>query len=147
MGRPLETMVMPGEAFPASGGDVCSIMCPGELQAMAAELDADIRDVRLALGQLQGSPELAIIAFEFPGAQTDDLMAIREKLGAYDSSYERTELTVDGKRVLRFRDTFGDDPVIEQWLYANDGVLYLVYVEHIDEGTPSIVEDALAALP
>jgi hypothetical protein len=146
-GRPLEAFVMPGEAFPASGGDVCAIVCPGELQAMAAELDADIRDVRLAFGQLQGSPELAILAFEFPGAPTEDLMALREKLGVYDSSYERTELTVDGKRVLRFRDTSRDDPVIEQWLYANDGVLYLIYVEHVDEGTPSIVEDALAALP
>ena len=141
-GRPLETMVMPGEAFPASGGDVCSILCPGELQAMAAELDADITDVRIAFGGLREKPELAIIAFEFPGVSNDDLLALREKLGVYDSTYERTELTIEGKPVLRYVDR-----AHEQWVYAKDGVLYLIYLEEVGDGTSPLVEEAFQALP
>jgi hypothetical protein len=144
--RALEVIAMPGEAFP-TGGDVCAIVCPGELQAMAVELGVDITDVRLAYGGLQNSPAIAVIAFEFPGTDVEDLIALREKLGRYDSSYERSDLTIDGKQVRRYHDTSSVDPIRGTWEYAKDGVLYLLYAETAGDGIPPLVEEALGKLP
>ena len=143
-GRPLPVLSMPGEAFP-TGGDVCAIVCPGEVQAMARELGIEVTDMRIAFGLLEESPQLAIIAFEAPGAADEDLMDIRGKLGRHDATAER--LTVDGKEVRRYVDTVAGTPTTEQWEYSADGVLYVVFVEPAGESVRPLVDEAIAALP
>jgi hypothetical protein len=145
-GRPLEIVAMPGEAFSTSG-DVCSFVCPGELQAMAAELGVDVTEVAFAYGLLREPPAIAVLAFEFPGAATEDLMAIREKVGDYQPWWERTTHTVAGKTAYRYQDSLTHEPYREQWVYANDGVLFIVHVEPDGDDIPPIVEAAIAALP
>ena len=145
-GRPLEIVAMPGEAFPA-GGDACSFVCPGELQAMAAELGVDETDVAFAYGLLQEPPAIAVMAFEFPGAATEDLMALRETMGDFQLWWQRTTHTVAGKTAFRYQDSLTHEPYREQWVYAKDGVLFIVHVEPDGDDIPRIVEAAFAALP
>ena len=72
-------------------------------------------------------------------------MDIRGKLGRHDATAER--LTVDGKEVRRYVDTVAGTPTTEQWEYAADGVLYVVFVEPAGESVRSLVDEAIAALP
>jgi hypothetical protein len=146
-GRPVQVIAMPGEAWPDSG-DVCSFMCPGELQDMAAAVDLEPSDVRLGYGQLEEPPAIVMLAFEFPGVMTNDLLELRQGLAADQRRWQRTNHTVSGKQVRRYQYLFGDEPVQEQWVYATDGVLFVLYVEPgSGEDVPPIIEEAFAALP
>jgi hypothetical protein len=143
-GRQLRIVAMPGESFPV-GGDVCSIVCPGEVQAMARALGVEVSDMRLAIGLLEDAPQLAIIAFEAPGVADEKLLAVRDQLGRHDPVAE--SMTIDGKDVRRYVDTVAGTSTSEQWEYAADGVLYVVYVESGGDGARQLVEETLAALP
>ncbi|HEU5204030.1 MAG TPA: hypothetical protein VFU17_07030 [Candidatus Limnocylindrales bacterium] len=145
--RPLQIVAMPGEAWPNSG-DVCSFLCPGELQEMAAAVGLKPSDVRLGYGQLEGSPAIVVLAFEFPGVASNDLLDLREVLAADPRHWRGTEQTVADKQVRRYQYLFGDEPVQEQWVYATDGVLFVVYVDprEVDRNRP-LLEEAFAALP
>jgi hypothetical protein len=145
-GRPLQIVGMPGEAFPTSG-DACSFLCPGELPGMAAAVGLEPTDVRLGYALLESPPAIAVMAFEFPGVASQKLADLREDLGAY-RSWKRTRQTIGGKEVIRYQNLFRDEVAQEQWVYATDGVLYIVYDDpRAEDANPPLLEEAFAALP
>lgn len=145
--RPMQIVAMPGEAWPNSG-DVCSYMCPGELQDMAAAAGLQPTDIRVGFALLEDAPQIAVLAFEFPGVTSDDLFDLRDDLAADPRRWQRSNHTVAGKQVRRHQQLFGNDPVVEQWIYATDGVLFVVYVDPREKAANRpLLEEAFAALP
>ena len=146
-GRPVVRSSFPGASV-GTGGDICSFVCPGEPQALAAKLGVDIADVDIAAGILQTPPGVVIVAMRFPGAPTDHLIAARIAAVTRPDLAPRTRaLKIAGKAVTYA--LYGPFPIFgqEEYLYAHDHVLYTIRVEPGQAAVPAIVTAAIKALP
>jgi hypothetical protein len=144
-GRPLQRFSVPGIAFP-EGGDICSLVCPGEPQRMADALGVAIEDVEIAVAGTDQEPAVSIVAMRFAGAATAALVPAREKVWGR-SLLEKTEGTVADRTVWRYREPPFDDTTSEEWLYPKEDVLYVIRALPGGSDVPRMVELALAALP
>jgi hypothetical protein len=145
-GRPLQRFSIPGIAFP-QGGDMCTIVCPGEPQRLAAELGVDISGVDLAVAGTDVEPGISIVAMRFEGAATEGLVPARKATTSKDLATEWTEHTIAGRTAWRYRDVIPGASSYDEWLYAKDDVLYVIRALTVEQDVPRIVELAIAALP
>jgi hypothetical protein len=145
-GRPLQRFSVPGIAFP-EGGDICSIVCPGEPQRMAEEVGVAIEGVEIAVAGTDDEPAVSIVAMRFEGADTDALVPAREVVAGHGRLVEKTEHTVAGRTAWRYRAPPFDDTASEEWLYAKNDVLYVIRALPDGGDVPRMVELAIAALP
>lgn len=98
------------------GGDMCFIVCPGELQETARNAGADPADVTFAIGYAEIEPDGGVVirAYRFPGAESDLIDAWLEASGSSEL-FARTQITVEGRAVSLLQHAFGG---VDETIYA-----------------------------
>jgi hypothetical protein len=150
LGRPTSRFSFPAASISATG-DICSMVCPGEPQKLAAELGVSMDTMDLAIAYLNKPPSVTILAVRVPGADDQRLVDARiaETDRADDPAFARTPAKIAGKRVTWVRYGPFPSPDQRELLYAHGGVLFVVHPAPDSAGGPVTAEvaAAFAALP
>ena len=137
------------------GGDMCSMICPGEPHALAEALGVNVDQVDLAVAYPDEAqpdyPRVAIVAYRARGVATDALIPARIEAMRHDTwPGVFVELTIDGKDVTwAAYSPLPSVPTME-YLYAREDVLFRVIDEvRREQGseTPPDTVLAIEALP
>ena len=147
-GRQLERYSAPAAAF-ETGGDMCSLICPGEMANLAKALGVEVADIDVAIAYSREAPAVLIVAFRVAGKSPAELVEGRiDAFASIDNPFlVRGDATVGGKQVTiaHYRPL---DTSSNELLYAKGDTLFSVRPIPEDDTTfSSAVEEALAALP
>jgi len=147
-GRQLERYSAPAAAF-ETGGDMCSLICPGEMSNLAKALGVDVADIDVAIAYSREAPAVLIIAFRVAGKSPAELVEGRiDAFASIDNPFlVRGDATVGGKQVTiaHYRPL---DTSSNELLYAKGDTLFSIRPIPEDDTTfSSAVEEAVAALP
>jgi len=147
-GRQLERYSAPAAAF-ETGGDMCSLICPGEMANLAKALGVDVADIDVAIAYSREAPAVLIVAFRVAGKSPAELVEGRiDAFASIDNPFlVRGDATVGGKQVTiaHYRPL---DTSSNELLYAKGDTLFSVRPIPEDDTTfSSAVEEAVAALP
>lgn len=129
-GVPLLRWSAPASAFP-EGGDMCSIVCPGELPALAKTLGVETSQIDVAVGYADehdaNAPKVVIAAYRVAGVATDRLVEARlTSLQREDMPRMAAEMHVGGKSVTWANYSFLPSPGSMEYLYATGDVLFRI---------------------
>jgi len=147
-GRQLERFSAPAAAF-ETGGDICSLICPGEMANLAKALAVEVADIDVAIAYSREAPAVLIVAFRVAGKSPAELVEGRiAAFGSVDNPFlVRSDTTVGGKQVTiaHYRPL---DSSSNELLYAKGDTLFSIRPIPEDDATFSpAVEEAVAALP
>src|SRR4051794_1959667 len=146
-GRPTQRASLPASAV-GTGGDICSFVCPGEPNALAAKVGVPIGQIDLAYAAATQAPGALVIAFRVPGVSNAKLISARIAARAPGvTPWGREDRRIGGKSVTWIAwDPFPNSSQNE-YLYAHDHVLYSIRPPS-DDGPPNAaVVEAIRALP
>jgi hypothetical protein len=114
-----------------------------QTQAFLSSLGVSLSDISVAFGfgiDASTQQALGLFAFKAPGASSDTLLSVfKTAANTGGTTYNWQSQTVGGKSVQVASEP--DQPEVQVYLYATNGVLFLV------SGTGQTAADALSALP
>jgi hypothetical protein len=143
-GKAVQRFTLPGSAIP-TGGDMCSFVCPGELQGLASELGVKVGQIDVAFAASSELPGAAIVAFRVPGASAARLASAR--IASTGTAFGREDRTIGGKKVT----LAANDPYPEssrnEYVYAKDDVVYSIRPVVFDGPPTDAVVESIRALP
>jgi len=147
-GRQLERYSAPAAAF-ETGGDMCSLICPGEMANLAKALGVEVADIDVAIAYSREAPAVLIVAFRVAGKSPAELVEGRiAAFGSVDNPFlVRGAATVGGKQVTiaHYQPL---DTGSNELLYARGDTLFSIRPIPEDDATFSpAVEEAVSALP
>ena len=142
--KPMQRTSLPASAIP-TGGDTCSVICPGEIQALSQVTGVPVEDIDLAFAIGQDRPGVLVVAFRIPGAS--DRQLIEARVSGFSKPWDRGTQTIGGKKVTWvLHDPFPNSGQNE-YLYARNGVVYSIR-PYADDGHPNpLVVEAIQKLP
>ena len=153
-GIAMQRLSLPGSAV-GTGGDMCSVVCPGEPHALAEALGVDVDQIDLAFAlpdsALADFPRVGIVAYRVRGVATERLIPARlASMQREEFPDMSTELTVAGKPVTWATYSLLPNPTTMEYLYAHDDVLFRV-IDEVDlqpgVAPPADTVLAIEALP
>jgi hypothetical protein len=127
---------------------MCSMVCPGEGDALARNVGVPVEQIDFAYATSQTAGVL-VIAFRVPGASSSELLSARiASFRKGEPPFGREKRVIGGKTVTWVAySPFPDSAFEREYLYAKDHVLYSIRLA-VDDGPPSAsVAEAIAALP
>ncbi len=140
----------------AGGSDMCIILCSHEPGRLAAAAGVDIDAIRFAVALPPDDADLPIqiVAIQFPGLVTDQLIPVRLKAGGHSGPPENdppprvTELSAGSETVTLVEWAWWfNEAGNGEYLYARDDILYIINGLAPQDGhTPADVTLAVEAL-
>ena len=154
-GLPLARLSAPASMYD-TGGDICSVFCPGHADKLAQLSGVALADIVVAFAYPDPSngPRVGILAIRLPGVPTGDLVGIRIREGGLvgstsDLPADVRHLDVGGHTVTRVLYPPFYQEEQGEYLLATDDVLFVVYGDPptASGDIPEDVRLAIEALP
>src|SRR4249919_2867120 len=97
-GIPLTRFSVPASSF-ATGGDTCSVLCPGEPERLAALTGVSVDDIHVAFAYPARTTDLrvGVLAIRLPGVATEKLVDVRIREGGSVGS--SSDLPADARSI------------------------------------------------
>jgi hypothetical protein len=111
-----------------SGGDICRVVCPGDIDKIADLTGSSVGQIywEFGAGPTGAGGYIYVRAFRFPAAATNLVRAWENIVSGWGPMWDSSDATIGGRNVLVIGNALRTDPDAVQYTFAVGQVLYVV---------------------